>query len=441
MTKKKAKWPRALLYIVGALLGVYLILFAVNFGCSLALRAYIRSFAPVEYGENRAVPVYDEALGHYAVTTDGDLKVMMLTDVHIGGGCWSLQKDKKTVYEVITMLQSEKPDLVVLCGDNTFAVPGPVYNGGGTLDNAMAARDVLAIFEQAGVYFTTVFGNHDTEAFGYVDRVTLGRLYESEKYPHCIFKSEFSDSESKRPSVTNQILAVKNADGSVQRLLLLMDTNDYIDGSIASTIHWRYDTIHPAQVEWAKNEVLRLSAAAGLDEGKALKTLCFFHIPTGEYETAYRELAANGFRATADSEYVEGVWDEKLDDRINGRVWYGGCYRADEAPNTVDGFFEAMGPDGIDSLEACFCGHDHVNNAVVRYRGVLLAYGNSIDNNAYTGIANSGYQRGCTIFTLSDGGAWTYAHKNAYRDCGVDAHLFTDVRFDTPMYPEWAPEN
>lgn len=437
--KKKTGWPRTLLYVVGALLGSYLILYAVNYGCSLALRAYIRSFAPVAYDETRAEPVYDEALGHYAVTAgDGELKIMMLSDIHIGGGCWSLQKDKKTVYEVITMLQAEKPDLVILGGDNTFAVPGLVYNGGGTLDNAMAARDVLAIFEQTGVYFTTVFGNHDTEAFGYVDRTALGKLYESEKYPHCIFKSEFSDPESNRPSVSNQILVVKNTDGSIGKLLLLVDTNDYVDGSLAATINWRYDVIHPAQIEWARSEVLRLSAVNG---GGTLKTLCFYHIPPGEYETAYRELAANGFAAAGDSEYVEGVWDEEINETMGGRIWYGGCYRTDEDPNMLDGFFEAMGPEGIDALEACFCGHDHVNNVAVRYRGVLLAYNESVDNNAYKDIARYGYQRGCTVFTLSDGGEWSYERKNVYRDCGADAQLFMDVQYDAPMYPDWVPES
>ena len=439
MKRKKKKWPRVLLGILGGLVGVYLLVFAVNCFCSLALRAYIRSFEPVDYGGERVTPVYDEALGHYAITTDRDVKVMMLSDVHIGGGCWSLKKDKKTVYEVITMLRAEKPDLVILGGDNTFAVPGPVYNGGGTLNNAMAARDVLAIFEHEGVYFTTVFGNHDTEAFGYVNRVKLGKIYESEKYPHCIFKSEFSDPESPRPSVSNQIVAVKNPSGAVERLILLMDTNDYIDGSIASTVNWRYDTIHPAQVEWARDEVLRLSASAGLPEGEGLKTLCFFHIPVGEYETAYRELAANGFADAGDSEYIEGVWDEQIDEEMGGRVWYGGCHRTDEDPNDIDGFFEALGPDGINALEACFCGHDHVNNVFVRYRGVLLGYNYSIDNLAYTGLDSVGAQRGCTVFTLESGGAWSYERKNAYRDCGVDANLFVDVRTDELLYPGWAP--
>lgn len=438
--RRPRSWLRVLLTILGALVGVYLLLFAVNWGFSLALRGYIRSFEPVAY-DAQLVPVYDESLGHYAIQTDRELKIMMLSDLHIGGGCWSFKKDKKTVYEVISMLQQERPDLVILGGDNTFAVPGPLYNGGGTLDNAMAARDVLAIFEHEGVYFTTVFGNHDTEAFGYVGRVKLGDIYASEKYPHCVFRSEFSDREASRPSVTNQVLAVKNADGKLTKLILLMDTNDYIDGSISATINWRYDTIHPVQVDWARQEVLALSKAAGLPDGEALKTLCFFHIPIGEYEAAYRELASADFRASGESEYIDGVWDEKIDDDMGGRIWYGGCHRTDESPESIDGFFEAMGPDGIDALEACFCGHDHVNNAVVRYRGVLLGYNYSIDNLAYTDICLYGAQRGCTVFTLKNGGEWSYEHKNAYRDYGVDPNRFFAVNCDTPMYPGWTPQD
>ncbi|MBO4914343.1 MAG: metallophosphoesterase [Oscillospiraceae bacterium] len=433
------KWLRVLLTVVCCLAGIFLLIYAVNFCCSLSLRSYIRSLEPVAYDSAPLVPVYDEALGHYVVKTDRDLKVMMLSDIHIGGGAWSVKQDRKTVYEVAVMLRKEKPDFVILGGDNTFAVPGPVFRGGGTLDNAMVARDILELFEHEGVYFTTVFGNHDTEAFGYVGRKGIGKLYESDRYPHCLFVSEFSDPDSARPSVSNQIIAVENSDGSLARLILLMDTHDYIDGSLDATINWKYDAIHPAQTEWARQEIVSLSEKAGLTGGDVLRTICFFHIPIGEYETAYRELEANGFADTLDSEYVEGVWDEELDSDLGGRIWYGGCYRKEDPPGSIDGFFEALGPDGIGSLEACFCGHDHVNDAIVRYRGVLLGYNRSVDNLAYSGIAGYGSQRGCTVFTLRDGGEWSYELKNVYIDCGADPEAFFHVELNTPLYPNPVP--
>ncbi len=434
------KLLKVLLCIVLAIAGAWLILLAVNFGFSLSLRSYIKSFEPVAYDDaSRVIPEFDEELGHYAISADGDLKIMMLTDIHIGGGCWTHKKDMKTVYELITMLQKEKPDLVILCGDNTFAVPGPVYNGGGTINNNMAAKDVIAVFEHEGVYFSTVFGNHDTEAFGYTDRVHLAKTYESEKYKYCIFRSEFTDPESARPSVSNQVIVVKDAAGTPESLILLMDTNDYIDGKISSTIGQRYDTIRESQVVWAKDQVESLSRKAGLPEGDALKTICFFHIPIGEYETAYRELTASGFAPTEDSEYLQGVWDEIYSENAGGRVMYGGGYRKED-PAAQDAFFEALGPDGLNCLEMCFCGHDHVNNAVVRYKGVVLGYGYSLDNTAYDDIWLYGPQRGCTVFTPDGNGGWNFVMKNVYKDCGADPGMFYPVDVDTLLYTGWSPE-
>lgn len=437
--RPRRKAMRIILTIICSLVGIYLIGYAVNFACSLALRSYIRSLEPVAYDSPPIVPEYDAALGHCAVKAERDLKVMMLSDIHLGGGVWSLRNDKKTVYEVSVMLREEKPDFVILGGDNTFAVPGPGFHGGGTLDNAMAARDLLELFEHEGVYFTTVFGNHDTESFDYASRRSIGKLYESDKYPHCFFRSEFSDSAASRPSVSNQLIAVENADGTPVRLILLMDTNDYIDGSISATINWQYDVLHPAQTEWAKGEIASLSAKAGCADGSALGTLCFFHIPIGEYETAYRELEANGFKDTADSKYIEGVWDEKVNDTMGGRIWFGGCYRTGESPASLDNFFETLGPDGIGALDACFCGHDHINSAVVNYRGVLLGYNYSVDNLAYADIASFGLQRGCTLFTLTGTGEWSYERKNVYTDCGADPDAFCHVSLDSMYYADSVP--
>ena len=92
-------------------------------------------------------------------------------------------------------------------------------------------------------------------------------------------------------------------------------------------------------------------------------------------------------------------------------------------------------------MEACFCGHDHVNSAVVRYKGVILGYGLSVDNNAYDDIRYHGLQRGCTVFTLKDGGDWSYQHKNAYLDYDIPTDMFDSIRLDTHLYPDWVPSD
>ena len=57
-----------------------------------------------------------------------------------------------------------------------------------------------------------------------------------------------------------------------------------------------------------------------------------------------------------DTEFVDGVWGEEL-------VCYGGLNN-EGAPEDQDRFFEVMA-DELHSMEACFCGHDHTNSAVV----------------------------------------------------------------------------
>ena len=130
---------------------------------------------------------------------------------------------------------------------------------------------------------------------------------------------------------------------------------------------------------------------------------------------------------------------KRINAEIGGRIWFGGCYRKDTKPEHADGFFEALGPDGINTLEACFCGHDHVNSAVVRYKGVILGYGLSLDNIAYGDICYYGRHRGCTVFTLKDGGDWSYMQKNAYLDYKIPADAFYPVKLDTQLFPDEVP--
>lgn len=403
----------------------------VNYGVSLHLRHYINSFDSVEYSEaDRLVPEIDEATGYYTFTTDRELKIMMLTDIHLGGGFWSREKDRKTVYEVISMLQKEKPDLVILDGDNTFAVPGPIYNGGGTLNNYMAARDVIQIFEHEGVYFSTVFGNHDTEVFDYTGRQKLGQLYMKDKFEHCIFDQNFTDGGD-LPSVTNQIIQVKNTKGELTKAILLVDSNAYVDNSIQAVLNWDYDIIRDSTVDWAAESIKALGSP---------KTVAFFHIPTSEFRIAYEELDANGFKDTENTKYISGVWDELIDPEAESRIWHGGIANKEVPLADIDKFFETLGPDGMNVLEACYCGHDHVNNAVVNYKGVDLCYGYSIDNLAYTDINYSGLQRGATIITIAPDGTRTTEYKNAYLDYGVPADKFVDVYTDRLFYEGGKPD-
>ena len=348
----------------------------VNYGVSLHLRHYISSFDPVDYGDmDRVVPEIDPETGYYTFTTDRDLRIMMLTDIH------------------------------------------------------MAAKDVISIFNHEGVYFSTVFGNHDTEVFGYTGRQKLGELYMNKRFEYCIFDQNFTDG-AELPTVTNQIIQVKNTKGELTKALLLIDSNAYVDDSIQAVLDWNYDIIRDSTVDWAAESIKALGSP---------KTVAFFHIPTSEFRIAYEDLEAHGWKDTEDTKYISGVWDELVDATTHSRIWHGGITK--EGPLAdIDKFFETLGPDGMNVLEACYCGHDHVNNAMVNYKGVDLCYGYSMDNLAYADINYSGAQRGATIITITPEGKRITDYNNAYRDYGVPSDEFVEVYTDHLLYEGGKPD-
>jgi hypothetical protein len=201
-----------------------------------------------------------------------------------------------------------------------------------------------------------------------------------------------------------------------------------VDDSIHATINWDYDVIRDGEVDWAADSIKKLGSP---------KTVAFFHIPTSEFRIAYEDLEANGFKDTKDSKYISGVWDEELDETVGSRIWHGGIMKKDVPLAELDKFFETLGPDGMNVLEACYCGHDHVNNARVNYRGVDLCYGYSLDNTAYKDIDKYGLQRGTTIITIKPDGKRVTKYKNAYLDYGVKSD---GVDIETPYYEGGKPD-
>ena len=123
------------------------------------------------------------------------------------------------------------------------------------------------------------------------------------------------------------------------------------------------------------------------------------HIPMREVKAAYDEYVAAGEKDTESVKHLGGTAGE------SGQVVY--CPEYDEM------LFEAICELG--STEGVFFGHDHLNNFVIEYKGVVFSYGYSIDYSAYAGIAKRGAQRGCSVITCGADGI-TVTHENYYQD-------------------------
>ncbi|MBQ7386899.1 MAG: metallophosphoesterase [Clostridia bacterium] len=379
------------------------------------INSYIDTFSAVEY-ESQLTPERDESGNAYFVT-DRDFKVMHLTDIHIGGGILSAKTDKQVINAVAAMVTAEKPDLVIITGDISFAVP----YAAGTINNSYAHSYFKRLMERLGVYWTVTFGNHDSEAYNFYNRAAVAKMYSDESMKYCLYSSADGISGE-----GNHLINVKNPDGFITRSFYMLDSHAYTDKDPLG-IMWDYDFIKQDQIDWYKDNVaasnahnqalydaLSESERAENDRYLTAKSLMFIHIPLREVKYAYDEYVAAGRADTDSVTYVRG-YDGESDEVVY-------CSRSDE------NLFETMLELG--STEALFYGHDHLNNFVMEYKGITFAYGYSMDYLAYFGIAKEGFQRGCAVINCSPDATFEIIHENYYQDKYVPLYEKEEVNME-----------
>ena len=395
------------LIITGSVLGAVLLFFIIlvivsavgtnaNFKKAAAMAKVGTRFTQAETPADKTLAeqntlFWDDELNCYTfVTPDDDpstpedeseLRILQLTDVHIGAGAFSTKKDAWAIEAVAETVRKAKPDLVVVTGDVAYPVPFQA----GTFNNQKEAELFATLMDSLGVYWTMTFGNHDTEIYSlYTREEIVEKVYTQNKWKYCIFTEGPSNIDGKG----NQLINVQKTNGEITQSLYLVDSHSYTDGDYFG-VAWKYDKIHDNQVAWYADCVKKVN-----DENVSrgftgdVKSLMFFHIPLVQFQTAWDEFVANDHKNTENVTYYYGVAGEKGEK----------CY-----PGKADGImFDKIIELG--STKGVFCGHDHYNNFSIDYKGVRLTYGMSIDYLAYPGIYKKTAQRGGTlIVTKVDG--------------------------------------
>ncbi|MBR4858663.1 MAG: metallophosphoesterase [Clostridia bacterium] len=396
---KKKKATRVLSVILAVIVAVAGVSALVN---TVLLNSNIKTAKEFPY-VGTELKVEDKGNGVWNIYSDKELKVMQLTDVHLGGGWISAKKDVMALNAVAAMIKAEKPDFVVISGDMAYPVPVQA----GTFNNKSGAKLLAELMETLGVYWTGTFGNHDTEAYSYFDREYITEFYS--QYPHCLIR----DGAEGVDGYGNQVFNIINSDGLISRSIITIDSHSYVDGDIFGLM-WKYDNIHENQIEWYRsvieenNEYNKFRMLASSDSNfsqnnmqlLSVPSTVFLHIPVEEYKTAWDEYAENGYKDTENVKYNYGKAGE------SNKIVYHGVYS--------DNFFETMLELG--STDSVFCGHDHLNGFSLTYKGIDLNYSYSVDYLAYTGISKLGSQRGCTVMTIDEKGNMEYTAENYYQD-------------------------
>lgn len=339
-------------------------------------QSYINSVPVVEHNTHQIE--YNDDTGIYTITSSTeDFKILHLTDIHIGGSIYSYSKDLKALKACYAEIEHTHPDLVIVTGDMSF----PLGIMSLSLNNTAPVGQFAAFMRNTGIPWAFTYGNHDTEMLASAGKQELNDVYKSLSfktsgnllYPY------------KQPDVTgrnNQLIELRNADGSLNTGLFMIDSNAYTGEGINV-----YDYIHDDQVDWYAGEVRRMEAEAG----HTVNSFCFFHIPLQEYLTA-TQLYMEG------SDEVKHFFGENPGD--HGGITNDTVCCSDYPSKLFDTALE------LGSTTGFFCGHDHYNNASLEYKGIRLTYGMSIDYLAMPGIERETKQRGAELITIHADSSW-----------------------------------
>lgn len=307
-----------------------------------------------------------------------DFIILNLTDPQLGDPEWEDgHVNRRIVEHTITQLvEKVQPDLITVSGDLAWAGYDHAYQMFGSL------------IESFQIPWTVVWGNHDNQnGAEYIEK--LANMYM--QFPHCLY--EKGDSALGNG---NYVIVIEENEKPVEALIM-MDTHnqdDYVDAEGNTQRVW--SKLTPAQIEWYKEQV------RGLKEMGCKDSSVILHIPIHAYSLASAAAYKTDVKLnelTLEQSYGKECWNEGYEDSVG--VQYEGiaCYPDDE------GMFAAIKE--MDNTKLVIAGHDHVNNWMIRYEGVLLVYGLKVGPGCYW---NSRLNGG-TVLKINENGVFEVSHE------------------------------
>ena len=319
------------------------------------------------------------------------------------------QTDRRTVELMEKVLDQEKPDVVIINGD--------VITGGCETRLAVkqAINNVVQPMESRKIPWAVTYGNHDEASFAAsgVDEAGMLAMYRSYA---CNMNAENTEGVT---GTSNTILSIgsaakKNRDAFT---LWLMDSGRYAPGTIAGQDFAGYPTwdwLRMDQVSWYREQSQRLEK----HRGRKVPGLMFLHIALWEHRFMW----------------WGGVDTRTAADAARGKSRHSivGERNEDECPGPFNsGMYNAILERG--DVKGVFVGHDHINDYVGDYYGVLLGYAPGTGFGAY-GLsgAERNRMRGGRVFELTESGDDVAIETRVVyaRDLGIDL-----TANDQPMEP------
>ena len=335
---------------------------------------YIREHA-YTYETNSNIEIIKHPDLNYAEInnkTGKPLKLLQLTDIHLGCGYLTKSLDKKVINEIFTCVNTVNPDIIIVTGDAL----SPIYITSGTRNSYLQLDALIMLLEKLGRPYTFCFGNHDGDGLASKDFIAQ----KLESAPHSFFLRGEKDITGEG----NYFVKILD-NGILTSSLILMDSGN------KSGLD--YDGISKDQVKWYEKTINTLKA-----EKSDIKNLVFMHVPIPEYNTFYDKWKSG------DENYVlsMGVKSERT---CSGKQ---------------NGLYEKMKE--LDATKWVFCGHDHTNNFVITEKStnITLSYGMSMDYSAYPFLRFKTEQRGANVILINNVGEVSIKHATQDNRYNID---------------------
>ena len=269
---------------------------------------------------------------------NGKLKILHIADTH-------LNYDKHfdaSIWVIAEACDVEKPDLVVLTGDNTHPNEDPEKTK--KLINAL-----MNIFESRKIPVAVTFGNHDSEG-GPMTREDIMEYYQTFS---CVISTD--NSENFKNCATFNVPVLASDSDKVNFNLWVFDSGDYDEDEPR-----HYDRVRTEQIEWYKKTAEKLKKE---NDGKTVNSVVFQHIIVPEIYDVLKKSDSKQSYA------IKHIYNEEEFYMFDPEQVNYGTLNEKPCPGYYnDGQFDALVETG--DVLAMFTGHDHTNAFGVRNQNI-----------------------------------------------------------------------
>lgn len=315
--------------------------------------------------------------------SNGKFKIMQITDIQ---EIPSISVD--TIKLLEASIEAEKPDLVILTGDQLKGYGAEYKRHKDDIDEVVYAtiERLLEPIAKRGIPYAVTFGNHD-------DQVGISN---EEQYEEIYKKIGICISEGTHGAGTISIpIKASSGDKIVSNIYLLNSGGDASGGG--------YEAMDSDIIKWYRDTRDMLKDK----NGDYIPSIVFQHIPMEEYYNVLERVPRNTYGAVRayrrhKNEYYtlgESCGDNDV------------LLEPPSIPNESSGELDAISECG--DVMAVFVGHDHKNNFVGRYKDIDLGYTPSSGFNSY----GSRTDRGVRIIELDEKNPREYrTYVRTYKD-------------------------